>query len=112
MDTIPRERVARAVERLGLDPSRTQELTIDPNFVTAVRRVPKYKWEDNAIEALSILGYPAHEVHRIHLDHHEIRVELYELDENGQLRWKNSRTPDGNPCREFITRVEVCNVSG
>jgi hypothetical protein len=104
--------VARAVEALGLDPTRTQELTIDQSFVTAVRRIQKYKVEDGTILALSILGYPAHEVHKIHFDSHEIRVELYEFDEHGQIRWQTSRTPDGNPCREFLTRVEYLNVSG
>lgn len=108
MDTIPRDRVRRAVERLGFDPTKTQELHADTDLITVIRRVPVHKNRDNLIEALAILGYDAHDVRSFEMDGREVRVELIERDDQGRIEYVYD--PETGDPVAAVTRVERSNV--
>jgi uncharacterized protein YijF (DUF1287 family) len=108
MDTIPRDRVRRAVERLGLDPTRVQELRADTDLITVIRRLPVHKHRDNMIEALAILGYQAHDVLSFRLDGRELHIELVQRDEDGHIVFTHD--PETGDPVSAVTRVEVANI--
>lgn len=109
MDTIPRSRVIRALDILGINADRVQEVLIDSvavretHITHAITRLSAH--------AAEVLGFQPEDVLTLKMTHDEIVVTLIERDEHGNPIEVTTRTPYGNPCKEFLTRTEVCSVA-